>query len=111
MHLAGFERACAVFGALGVEHDGDGEVKLLAYLLNHADLGKLLFVRAVGKIEAGNVHARPAHGGKYAGVTAGRADGRDDFCFSHVLFPSVFSMRGSDAEAAQRYQSAKAVLA
>ena len=83
VHLAGFERACAVFGALGVEHDGDGEVKLLAHLLNHADLGKLLFMRAVGKIEAGNVHARPAHGGKNAGVTAGRSDGRDDFCFFH----------------------------
>ena len=96
MHLASFERAGAVFGALGVEHDGDGEVKLLAYLLNHADLGKLLFVRAVGKIEAGNIDTRPAHGGKNAGVTAGRSDGCDDFCFSHG---SVSFQSGSDETA------------
>ena len=88
MDLAVFECAGPVLGSLGVEHDGNGQIQLLADFFDHVDLCQLLFVRAVGKIEAGNVDARLAHGGKNSRVTAGRTDGSDNFCFSHKSVPS-----------------------
>ena len=88
MDLAVFECAGPVLGSLGVEHDGNGQIQLLTDLFDHVDLCQLLFVRAVGKIEAGNVDARLAHGGKNSRVTAGRTDGSDNFCFSHKSVPS-----------------------
>ena len=85
---AALKRADAVFRTFRVEHDGDGQTQLFADLFDHVDLCQLLFVRAVGKIEAGNVDARLAHGGKNSRVTAGRTDGSDNFCFSHKSVPS-----------------------
>ena len=77
------KRADAVLRALRIEHDGDRQAKLLAHLLDHVDLGLMLGMGAVRKIQAGHIHARAAHIGKHGRVTAGRADGTDDLCFPH----------------------------
>ena len=77
------KRADAVLRALRIEHDGDRQTKLLAHLLDHVDLGLMLGMGAVRKIQAGHIHARTAHIGKHGRVTAGRADGTDDLCFPH----------------------------
>lgn len=77
------KRADAVLWALRIEHDGDRQTKLLAHLLDHVDLGLMLGMGAVRKIQAGHIHARAAHIGKHGRVTAGRADGTDDLCFPH----------------------------
>ena len=77
------EAAGAVFGALGVQHDGDGHVQLLAHALDELDLFQMFLVRAVGEVEPRHVHARHTHLGKRIFIVTGRADGADDLCFSH----------------------------
>ena len=81
--LAVLELAKTHLRALRIEHDGDRQAKLLAHLLDHVDLGLMLGMGAVRKIQAGHIHARAAHIGKHGRVTAGRADGTDDLCFPH----------------------------
>lgn len=81
--------ADAVFGAFGVEHDGDWQAKRLPHLFNHIKLLLVLLVRAVREVQPRDVQARAAHAGKYGGVAAGRADGTYDFCLSHDAFSCV----------------------
>ena len=46
---------------LGVQHGGHRGVQLLPQGLQHFQPGIMLFVGAVGKVEAGHVHARQDH--------------------------------------------------
>ena len=78
----------SIYGAVREQFDELEKLQISYDLFDHVDLCQLLFVRAVGKIEAGNVDARLAHGGKNSRVTAGRTDGSDNFCFSHKSVPS-----------------------
>ena len=82
------ERADAVLRALRVEHDGDGQVELRAQLLDPVDAHLVLGVRAVGKVQARDVHAREHHGAQRLLAVAGGADGADDLRFSHIPTPS-----------------------
>ena len=81
--------ADAVFGAFGVEHDGDRQAEPLPNLLDHVKLLLVLLVRAVREVQPRDVQARAAHVGKYGGVAADRADGTYDLCFSHSVFSCV----------------------
>ena len=72
-----------VLGALGVQHDGDGQAQLLPDLFDEVHLFLLLLMGAVGEIQPGHVHAGQAHLGQGLLVLAGRADGADDLCFAH----------------------------
>ena len=77
--LVALQQAGADLGALQILQDADGAAFALGGAAQALDVVGVIFVRAVGKIEAGDVHAEAqqvAHGG--FGV-AGRADGADDF--------------------------------
>ena len=77
--LALLERSGADFGALQVLQDADGASFALGGAAQALDVVGVIFVGAVGEVEAGDVHAEAqqvAHGG--FGV-AGGADGADDF--------------------------------
>ena len=87
LDLPVFKRADAVLGALRVEHDGDGQVELRAQLLDAVDAYLVLGVRAVGKVQARDVHAREHHGAQRLLAVAGGADGADDLRFSHIRLP------------------------
>ena len=87
--FAVFEGADAVLGALGVEHDGDGQPELGADLLDHVDLFLVLLMGAVGEIQAGDVQALLAHGPEHGGIFTGRADGADDLGLPHGLIPPI----------------------
>ena len=87
--FAVLEGADAVLGALGVEHDGDGQAQLRAHGLDHVDLLLVLLMGAVGKIQAGDIQALQAHGLENRWVFAGRSDGADDLGFSHGDSPSL----------------------
>ena len=60
-YLPLFKGADAVLGPLRVEHDGDGQIQLLAQLFDAFNARQLLRVRAVRKIEPRHVHAGQAH--------------------------------------------------
>jgi len=67
-----------ILGALEILQDADGAIFLFGGQAQAFDIAGVILVRAVGKIQAGNVHAQThqiTHGG--FGV-AGRADGADD---------------------------------
>ena len=81
------ERADAVLRALRVEHDGDGQVELRAQLLDPVNAHLVLGVRAVGKVQARDVHAREHHGAQRLLAVAGGANGADDLRFSHIRLP------------------------
>ena len=83
--LPALEGADAVLRALGVQHDGDGQVELLPDLLDEIDLLLLLGMGTVGEVQAGHVNARLTHGRKDLLRLAGRADGTDNLCFSHRM--------------------------
>ncbi len=77
--LALFEQSGADLGALQVLQDADGASFALGGAAQALDVVGVIFVGAVGEVEAGDVHAEAkqvAHGG--FGV-AGGADGADDF--------------------------------
>ena len=82
--FAVFERADAVFGALGVQQDRDRQVQLLADALDLFDMVKVIRMRAVRKVEARDIHAGAAHLCEGGFIRAGGTDGADDFGFSHV---------------------------
>ena len=63
--FAGGEFAEAHLRALGVEHEGDRHADLLGGGADEDDAAGVIFVAAVGKIEAGDVHAAQYHRFKY----------------------------------------------
>ena len=88
--LALLEGADAVLGALGIQHDAQRHPQLAADLLDQVDLLLVLGVGTMGEIQTGHVHAGFDHLGQSLLVFGGRADGADDFCFTHrnLLFTS-----------------------
>ena len=76
--LAVLEHAGADLGALGVEHDGDGDAKLGRDLADALDAGTVVIVGAVGEVEAGDVHAGLDELGEDGLVFGGRTHGADD---------------------------------
>ena len=89
--LPAAEGADAVLGALGVEHDGDGEIELLPHGLDHVDLLLVFLMGAVGEVEARHVQARQTHGPEDGGVLARGADGADDLGLAHGISSFMFS--------------------
>ena len=90
--LAVLEGADTVLRALRVEHDGDGEIQLLAHGLDHVDLLLVFFMGAVGKIQTRHIEPLEAHAAKYLRAVARRSDGADDLGFSHVAAPFRFDL-------------------
>ena len=82
-----FKRADAVLGALRVEHDGDGQTELGAQLFDAVDAHLMLGVRAVGKVQARDVHTGEHHGSQHLLTVTGGTDGADDLRFSHIRLP------------------------
>ena len=92
-HLAGFQHFGAVLevlqadlGAFGVQQGGDRLAQLFTDGLQLFKTAQVLFVRAVGKIEPGNVHAIGDQLAQNAFFIGGRAQGADDLCFSHIKY-------------------------
>ena len=56
---------------------------------DQADPFQMFLMRAVGEVQPGNIHTRPAHGRQCFLVLTGRADCTDNFRFSHSLFPHI----------------------
>ena len=82
----------AVFRALGIQHDGDGQIELFAHALDGCDFFGVFFVRTVGKIEARHIHAGESHLREHFFGFAGRADRADNFrLFHRILQISNFS--------------------
>ena len=73
----------AVLGALGIQQDGQGLAGLLADALDQSDLLLMLGMSAVREVQAGNIHAGQYHLSQNFFVLAGRADGADNFGFTH----------------------------
>ena len=74
------EQSRTNFRALQVLEDTDRASLALGGAPQASDVLRVILVRAVGKIEASDVHAEPkqvAHGGFRV---PGRTDGADDFC-------------------------------
>ena len=68
-----------------VLEDGDGLVFFFGDFADERDLGGMLFVGAVGEVQAGDIHARVDHAAEGLAVFGGRADGAYNFCFSHIV--------------------------
>ena len=88
--LAGFQHLDAVLellqadlGAFGVQQGSNGLVQLSADSLQHVQTALVLLVGAVGKVEAGHVHAVGDQLAQDAVLIGRRAKGADDFRFSH----------------------------
>jgi hypothetical protein len=66
-------------GALQILQDADGSGFPLGSAAEPIDIVSMVFVRAMGKVETGNVHPQ-AHQVAHRGLgVAGWADGADDF--------------------------------
>ena len=76
-------------GTLGVEHDGGGELQLVAYLAEAGDHFGVAFVRAVGEVHAGNVQPGEKKLTHDLFAAAGGSDGADDLGSSHIIHPSL----------------------
>ena len=70
--------------ALGVEHHGGGELQLVAHLAEAFDQLGMAFVRAVGEVHAGNVQPGEKERSHDLLAAAGRTDGANDLCSSHI---------------------------
>lgn len=88
--LAGFQHLNAVLellqadlGAFGVQQGSNGLVQLGADSLQHVQTALVLLVGAVGKVEAGHVHAVGDQLAQDAVLIGRRAKGADDLRFSH----------------------------
>ena len=89
--LAGFQHLDAVLEllqadlrALGVQQSGNGLAQLLAQCLQIGQTAAVLLIGAVGKIEAGHVHAVGDQLAQDIPFVGGGAKGADDLRFSHV---------------------------
>lgn len=79
--LATDEFASADFWTLGVEHEGDVLVRaLLEGLIEVVDLLAMGLVVAMGKVEAGDIHAGVNHLNEHLGGVAGWAECADYLC-------------------------------
>ena len=88
--LAGFQHFSAVLEVLqadlrafGVQQGSNGLVQLSADSLQHVQTALVLLVGAVGKVEAGYVHAVGDQLAQDAVLIGRRAKGADDLRFSH----------------------------
>ena len=88
--LAGFQHLDAVLellqtdlGTFGVQQSGHGLAQLGAEGLQHIQTALVLLVGAVGKVEAGHVHAVGDQFAQDAVLIGRRAKGADDLRFSH----------------------------
>ena len=80
------EQAGADLGALGVKQDADCHVELGSDAADALDAAVMLLIRAVGEVEAGDVHARLHHFAQRLVVVAGRAHRADNFrAFIHAV--------------------------
>ena len=85
------EQAGADLGALGVKQDADRHVELGGDAADALDAVVVLLVRAMGEVEAGDVHACFHHLSQGLVVVAGRSHRADYFrAFIHAVLP-VFS--------------------
>ena len=82
--LAVLERFNAEFGSLGIQHDGKGNVLLIAHLFDRCDLFCVVFISPVRKVDAGNVHAGVRHCGDGLFRFRCRTERTDDLCFFHI---------------------------
>ena len=92
--LAGFEHHGAVaerpqpdLGALGVQHGGYRQIQFLPQGLELIQTLFMLFVTAMGKVEAGHIHSRQEHFPQHALPVGGGAKCADDLGFSHESIP------------------------
>ena len=69
--------------ALGVQHGGHRAAQGVPDPLEHIQTGQLLLVVAVGKVEAGAVHAAEDEGLEHLLVVHGGTQGADHFRLSH----------------------------
>ena len=83
LNFSRFESTDTVLRSLGIQHDADGQVQLLANLFNEVDLLFMLCVGAVGEIQPGNVHTCQTQLFQGLLVLAGGADGADDLRLAH----------------------------
>ena len=84
--LKGFD---AVFGALGVQHNGDGQIQVGTHLFHQVDAVLVILIGAVGEIQTRHVHTGLAQADHHLFRVGGRADGADNFGFSHSHIPPV----------------------
>ena len=73
----------ADLGAFGVQQGSNGLVQLSADSLQHVQTALVLLVGAMGKVEAGHVHAVGDQLAQDAVLIGRRAKGADDLRFSH----------------------------
>ena len=86
-HRAIFKSANAHFGALGVNHDGDGHTKTTSNLFYCVNLCLMLGVSAVAHVDARNVHSGKRHFFDLIVGTACRTKCTNYFGFSHTKPP------------------------
>ena len=91
--LAGFQHLGAVLEVLqadlrafGVQQSSHGLAQLLAQGLEQVQTALVLLVGAVGEVEAGNIHAVGDQFTQDAVLVGGRAQGADNFRFSHSKY-------------------------
>ena len=89
LHLAVFKRFQADFRALGIQHNGNGQVQLLADGLDAVDVMQMRFVRAMGKVQPGHIHAGEDQLPQDRILLGGRAQRAYDlgFAMDHVPHP------------------------
>jgi hypothetical protein len=73
-----FQASSADLGALQVLQDANGAVFFFSGSAQTFDVEGMIFVRAVGKVQAGDVHAETKQVAHRSLGMAGRADGADD---------------------------------
>ena len=94
--------ADAVLRAFGVQHDGHGQIQTLAHALDALDAFQMLRMGAVGKVQAGDVHAGLAELGQDFLALAGGADGTDDLGLTHSIPPCKSGNQRRHAKGAKR---------
>ena len=73
---------------LGIQQGSHRQAQFLPYCVEAVEPLLLLFVGAVGKIEACHIHAGLHHLAEHRRVVAGRAQGAHDLGLSHSHIPS-----------------------
>ena len=84
IHRAVFKGLNADLGAFGVQNGGHGNAQTVPDVLEAGQGGKVGLMGSVGEIEACGVHAVDDQRLQHLLAVAGRAEGTDDFGFSHI---------------------------
>ena len=86
--LSAFKIPESYFRSFGIQKNCYRFIKLTGRLTDCINTPFLVFMRSMGKIKSGNIHAFIYKLLQYLGTVCGRSESADNFCFAHYYFLS-----------------------